>query len=230
MEAHHYHLSQEWEMLVRLLQSPPQVVRVPFMAPDLPPYYVERREEMNRLKEALLAGGSESRAGDIGLWGPRGCGKGTLAAIFCHDEDTIAHFSDGILWTTLGPEPHVLVELTKLYAALTGERPRFVEEEDATEQLAQRLGERNCLLVIEDVWNMQHLKPFLLSGSQCKRLILTCDLSILTNISAEVVSLGGMTPEEAIALLRVRLNLSPAEGTLFTPFTERLGRLPLASG
>ena len=48
--------------------------------------------------------------------------------------------------------PAVRQELTKLYAALTGERPAFVDAEDAAIELAARLEDKNCLIVIDDVW------------------------------------------------------------------------------
>ena len=49
----------------------------------------------------------------------------------------------------------------QLYAALTGERPPFIDADDASIQLSSRLDQKNCLLVIDDVWDANHLKPFL---------------------------------------------------------------------
>jgi hypothetical protein len=40
---------------------------------------------------------------------------------------------DGVLWATLGQQPDVQGELTRLYAALTGARPSFVSVEDAAQ-------------------------------------------------------------------------------------------------
>ena len=225
-EAHWYDLKQEWEVLAHLLQSPPQAAPVPFMAPDLPPHYVERAQEMTRLNAALLT--DEPQYGNVGLWGTGGCGKTVLAAAFCQNEDALAYFSDGILWATLGQNPNIMGELTKLYTALTGERSRFENEEEAVRQLAERLGERRCLLVIEDAWKLQHLRPFLQGGSRCKRLILTRDLNILTTVSAAEIEVGEVTAEEAVALLTAQLKLGPGDAALLTQFAERLGRWPLA--
>jgi len=57
------------------------------------------------------------------LQGAGGYGKTTLAIALCHDHRVVGAFDDGILWTTLGQNPNVLGELTKLYEALTGEQP-----------------------------------------------------------------------------------------------------------
>lgn len=225
-EAHCYDLDREWDALARLLQNPPQASRVPFMAPDLPPHYVERTQAMSQLNAALLTGEPQSR--HVGLWGLGGCGKTVLATAFCQSEDTIAHFSGGILWVRLGKNPNVTTELTKLYTALTGERQHFETEAEAAQQLGERLSERHCLLVIEDVWELQHLKPFLHSGPRCKRLILTRDLNILTTIGATWIEVAEVTLDEAVVLLTASLQLSPGDTALFLPFAERLGYWPLA--
>ena len=87
------------------------------------------------------------------LQGAGGFGKTTLAAAMCHDDDVVTGFDDGILWATLGERPNVQQELTRLYAALTGERPTFVDAEDASIELAARLEDKNCLIVVDDVWD-----------------------------------------------------------------------------
>ena len=68
-----------------------------------------------------------------------GTGKTTLTLAFCHYDETIATFDDGILWLTLGKNPNVLEGLTKIYAALAGERPGFVDQEDAAFYLSEKL-------------------------------------------------------------------------------------------
>jgi len=84
----------------------------------------------------------------------------------CHDERVIDAFADGILWVTLGQTPQLLAELTKLYAAVTGERPGFVDVDDAVRELALRLEHRSCLLVIDDAWSGSHVAPYLVGFTQ----------------------------------------------------------------
>ena len=77
------------------------------MAPDLPDTFVQRPREFDRLKEHLLA---PTCSGPVvittALAGAGGFGKTTLAASLCHDEDIEQNFDDGILWVTLGQQPH----------------------------------------------------------------------------------------------------------------------------
>ena len=132
-KAHCYDLAKEWESFIAFLRSPHQEARVPFMAPDLRHGFIARPTESDALVAMLL---DRHRliplAITTALQGAGGFGKTTLAAAVCHDDDVVAAFDDGILWATLGERPNVQQELTRLYAALTGERPTFVDAEDAS--------------------------------------------------------------------------------------------------
>ena len=105
--------------------------------------------------------GENPRPGTVVLYGNGGFGKTTLAAALCHEDAAITAFDAGVLWVTLGENPNLVAELTKLYAALTGQRPDFVDAEDAAFNLGQRLGDASYLLVIDDVWDVARLRPFL---------------------------------------------------------------------
>src|SRR2546428_5569306 len=88
-----------------------------------------------------------------------GYGKTVLALALCHDDRVIDAFDDGVLWTSLGQTPKVVQELSKLYEALTGNYPTVGDERQAATKLAEKLEARNCLLVIDDVWDRAHLEP-----------------------------------------------------------------------
>lgn len=167
-KAHCYDLTKEWESFVAFLRSPRTTSRVPFMAPDLRQDLVERPAEAGAIVQMLL---DRERVNPLAittaLQGAGGFGKTTLATAICHDDDIVVAFDDGILWATLGQRPNLLQELTRLYAALTGERPAFVDAEDASLELAARLEDRQCLIVIDDVWDPNDAKPFLRGGRTC---------------------------------------------------------------
>jgi hypothetical protein len=178
-KAHFFDLDAEWPTFLAHLRKGCNTPRVPFMAPDLPPHFVERPREYAALKNLLLTPDrSQPVAIATALSGAGGFGKTTLAAALCHDEDMVANFDDGILWVTLGQTPDVLGTLLTAYAALTGERPGFAGQEDAAFQLGQKLEQRTCLLVIDDVWNAEHLRPFLRGGKSSARLFTTRDANI----------------------------------------------------
>ena len=173
----------------------------------------------------LDPGTGDAIATTAALAGAGGFGKTTLAAALCHDEDTISAFDDGILWTTLGQAPNLQGELTRLYAALVGERPGFINVEDAAQALGEKLEHKRCLIVIDDVWDVGHLRPFLRGGPQCARLVTTRQARVAAE--CEDVSVDEMTSQEATALLGARIDPAPTDLQPFRKLAHRLGEWPL---
>jgi len=227
-KAHCYDLDKEWETFVSFLLSAKAEARVPFMAPDLRDDFVARPAESDALVAMLLdRTRSNPLAITTALQGAGGFGKTTLAAAICHDDDVVAAFDDGVLWATLGERPNVQQELARLYAALTGDRPAFVDAEDASIELASRLEDKNCLIVIDDVWDPNDAKPFLRGGQQCARLITTRRLQVVTGVGAARVLVDEMTGDESVAMLTSRLMEKPSDVAPFRQLAQRLGEWPI---
>ena len=221
-----YDLDVQWETFVAHLRRGCQTTRVPFMAPPLPAGFVGRPREFEALRSLVL----DTRTGDTiaittALTGAGGFGKTTLAAALCHDDDVVAAFDDGVLWATLGQSPNVQGELTRLYAALTGERPGFVSIEDAAQALAEKLEHKRCLIVIDDAWDVAHLRPFLRGGAGCARLVTTRQAPVAAE--GERITVDEMTSEEAVSLLVARLGSAPADLQPVRKLAHRLGEWPL---
>ena len=227
-KAHCYDLNVEWATFIAYLQSAGRDTRVPFMAPDLPDGYVARPAEHRALLLSLLDQIGESpRAVTVAFHGPGGVGKTSLACSVCHAEKVISSFDDGILWARLGEKPNIQGELTKLYAGLTGERPPFVDADDAAMQLAEKLDQKSCLMVIDDVWSANDLKPFLRGGKSCARLVTTRQLDVVSEAGAERTSVGKMTTDQAAQLLGSRIKVSATDTPSLKTLARRLGEWPL---
>lgn len=233
--AETFDIALDWQKLVRKLQGPCRAARVPFTAPATPARFIGRAHELGRLKEILLRdepGGQQRRSGvDAAICGMGGSGKSTLAAVFCHDEEVLNYFDGGVLWASLGAHPEPLGELINLYTALTGERPTFNDASDAARELAERLRGQNCLLVVDDVWDRNDLRPLVRAGEFCRILITTRDRSLAAEGSAEVVLVGEMSTPDAVEFISSQLRTSSDDFEMqhqLAELVKRLGNVPLA--
>src|SRR6266566_2603617 len=236
--AHFYDLDYEWQKLVNDLNTRCQQPRVPFMVEDLPVDYVPRPQEFGALIEQLLDQKREEPVAiTAALRGAGGYGKTTMAKAICHDERIQQAFDDGILWVTLGENPGNMVEkVVDLIETLSNERPGFTGIDAAGARLAELLADRDMLLVVDDVWDPTHLKPFLRGGTRCARLITTRNEDVLP-ANAQSLVVDAMQPGEAVQLLSSSLQteaLTTTEQQALRALVTRLGEwallLKLANG
>ncbi len=200
--AHFYDLDHQWQKLLNDLNTRCQQTRVPFMVEDLPADYVPRPQEYEALIDKLLDQRREEPVAiTAALRGAGGYGKTTMAKAICHDERIQQAFDDGILWVTLGENPGNLVgKVEDLIYLLNKERPGFTGIDAAGARLAELLAERDILLVVDDVWDTMHLKPFLQGGKRCARLVTTRNEEVLPANTQSLV-VDAMQPGEAVQLL-----------------------------
>ncbi len=169
-------VTEHWTTLKRVLQLRSDCKRVPMMAPEPPADFVARPKEFDELKAQLLDPESKDAVAiTAALRGAGGYGKTTLAKALAHDPDIQDAYFDGVLWVELGEQgdERVLALISDLVALITGEPSAMSTVEAARTTLAEALGDRRVLLVIDDVWQKHHLDPFLQGGSNATRLITT---------------------------------------------------------
>src|SRR5438874_5980200 len=176
------------------------------MVEDLPADYVPRPKEFEALIEKLLDQRREEPVAiTAALRGAGGYGKTTMARALCHNEHVQQAFDDGILWVTLGEHPGNLVgKVEDLIYMLSHERPGFTGIDAAAARLAELLAERDILLVVDDVWDGMHLKPFLHGGTRCARLVTTRNEAVLP-VNTQSLVVDAMRPGEAVPPLSFSL-------------------------
>jgi len=144
--------------------------------PPLPALVVGREGALNALKTRLHIQGDpprDSRRVHI-VQGWPGIGKTTLSSLLAHDADVHKHFTDGVLWTSLGEHPNIFSELSNWAYALGLDDLNGVNTvDDLSSRLAAALRDRQMLLIVDDIWNPAHLRPFNIGGRQCATLITT---------------------------------------------------------
>ena len=212
--------------LIRVLEADSRQKRVPMMAPEPPPDFVARPKEFDALKQQLLDAKGDAVAGiTAALKGAGGYGKTTLAKALAHDPDIQDAFFDGILWAELGERSErLLATLSDLIVLLTGERPGLETINAAAAKLGESLGDRRILLIVDDAWREQDLRPFLQGGPNCVRLVTTRIDNVLP-ATALRQPVDAMRAGEALSLLSAGLpagDVSPERAEL-AKLATRLG-------
>jgi tetratricopeptide (TPR) repeat protein len=191
---------------------------------------VGRDVELTRLKIRLLNSGNVALAALNGL---PGVGKTALAIELVHDKEIRAHFSDGILWAALGPEPH-LPGLLSRWGTMLGisstEGANVGDSEAWAIALRHAIGTRSMLLVIDDAWRLEDALALKVGGPNCAHLVTTRFPNIAIAIAADGATvLQELGEDEGITLLRM---LAPTviehEEQKAHDLVHAVGGLPLA--
>jgi WD40 repeat protein len=184
--------------------------------PALPPHYIPRAEDLDRLRRALL----EDRAGPLGitgepyrlgLHGQGGIGKSVLAAALARDKEVRRAFPDGVFWVTVGQTP----DIPSLQAALlsqAGARITSVANMQEGRTLLERhFQHRTTLLVLDDVWDYGNARTFDVLGDASRLLVTTRDGAVLTALGAQTDTIGRLPDQAALDLLAKWAGVGPAQ-------------------
>jgi WD40 repeat protein len=190
-------------ILARDRRSSQAELRRPWMAPPVD-RMVERSELGSRLIAALTASGALEVGLTTGLAGAGGFGKTTLAAWVCHRPEIRRRYPGGLLWVTVGQEIHgadLAEKINDLTFTLCGRRPAISDPDAAGAELGRVLDEREpVLLVVDDVWNDQQLRPFRFGGRATTRLV-TTRIPGLLPAGEPRIPVDAMSADQACALV-----------------------------
>jgi len=160
-------------------------------------------------------------------------GKTALAIELVHNQEIRAHFSDGVLWAALGPEPHLPGLLsrwgTMLGISLT-EAADVSDSEAWAIALRRAIGMRSMLLVIDDAWRLEDALALKVGGPNCAHLVTTRFPNIASAMAPDGATLlHELGEDEGITLLRM---LAPSviehEEQKALDLVHAVGGLPLA--
>ncbi|MEQ8675746.1 MAG: BTAD domain-containing putative transcriptional regulator [Aggregatilineales bacterium] len=133
-----------------------------------------------------------------------GIGKTTLTAMLAHDPYVHMLFPDGVLWTSLGEAPDLFSELTVWANALNVDISGVTTIEALSSRVMVALKSQRMLIVVDDVWDVAHVTPFRVGGSQCVMLMTTRLNSVVQSVAVrpqDIYKLPILSDMDSIALL-----------------------------
>lgn len=205
-----------------------------FFGPDAPskrPEYNKRRKEKyNNLKNYVLKDNNKRL---VILRGIGGIGKSHLALDFAQDIETREYFKDGVFWLTIGQDANeaTLIECMQFISSncIQQKVEQFRNINDAFAQLTKILEDKQCLIVLDDIWESMHVRPFFNSivktTKQCRLLVTTRRKQIAEEFEGREIELQLLSPKEAKGILQ---NYAGKDDPTFPKIVEKLGRLTLA--
>lgn len=139
----------------------------------------------------------------VALWGAGGFGKTTLAR-HVHDDPAVrSEYPDGVYWITLGQycdDSALLSKLNDLVLLITGARPNLHDLTVAGWHLADVLGSRRALIVLDDIWRSRDLQPLLWLDGDVQYVLTTRDRGLVPD-TAVTVPIGSMNDDESLGVL-----------------------------
>lgn len=187
--------------------SGPAERSVPYQAADPPPHFVPRAEFLAIKK--MLVGRSVTSLAPITLHGPGGTGKTALAAALAHDSDVLQTFPDGVLWVSLGEEGDIQHAQATWGMVLGNDLSHLPDMNSRAAALRTLLRDSHCLLVLDDVTDIEQVKALNVGGQNCVRLITTDDADALTALKTRRYVVNKMSESEALALLTEWAGIMP---------------------
>ncbi|MEZ4708275.1 MAG: tetratricopeptide repeat protein [Caldilineaceae bacterium] len=203
------HCRDALQQLVTILQdieeqslsdTPLDMAHSPFLAPPKPSYtLVGRYLLVEQLIDRLL----KPEINFMALFGIPGVGKTALALEITHDARILSRFYDGILWAGLGRSPDVLAILGT-WARTLKMPPQSLNNlttiESSARALQQHIGQRQVLIVLDDVWQLEAALNLTVGGPRCTYLLTTRNPDIAQDyaeaeavVVQELTEAGGQT-------------------------------------
>jgi hypothetical protein len=202
--------------------------------PNLPPHFLPRPEQLEPLKQQVLSGtnqplGITAKSSGIGLQGMGGIGKTVLATALARDKEVRLVFPDGVIWITFGQTPQILGWQSFVAHALGDSQAAFTDINLGKARLKELFAEKACLLILDDIWNLEHAKPFHVVGERCQILVTTRNAEIITDLGAVRHEVSILTEGQALSLLAQSAQ-QPLEALPATAkeVARECGYLPLA--
>ena len=221
--------------LLRILKEPVQTGAL-HSVPALPAHFLPRPESIAAIHSTVLTDSDEptiitGTKYATALHGMGGVGKSVMAAAFARRCETRWAFDDGVVWLTFGQNPNLVNILKGMGQFFGDDLDHYINETTAKARIVDLLSDKNSLLVLDDIWEMQYAESFInaLSGTRCRTLITTRNNGLARDLDAQEHRLDELDDPQALALLadwaEQDVETLPKEAA---DIAQECGNLPLA--
>ena len=164
-------------------------------------FFVGRTTDLARVRELVLKGRN------VCIHRAPGVGKTALALELARDRGTVLRAFAGVLWLSLGQQPELQMQrqLEEWACALNVPQELRATVEDWMPEIAQRIGTRRMLIVLDDVWQHEQAAEFMRIAPKSVFVLTTRHLDVvasLDNIADEqLIELADLDLDHGLALL-----------------------------
>lgn len=173
------------------------------------------------------------------LHGLPGVGKTSIAVKLAYDPDVQLHFSDGVLWAGVGRwDPNNrenIREILRRWGRLLGlsdaEMAKLSSDDKAwVMAIGEAISRRRMLLILDDIWHIEHVEALRVGGSSSQYLITTRRPSIVAHfVDEERMLVPELDEVDSVALLAHYVpHLVKTEPENIQKLVQAVGGLPLA--
>ncbi|MCL7939987.1 NB-ARC domain-containing protein [Halomonas sp. ATCH28] len=224
------------EKVRRIISTPVPALAPLVGVPRLPTPYLERPDRLDHLRSRVLI--DSYRPIDLqpdqritSLTGMGGVGKSVLAAALAQAPDVRRSFADGIYWIAVGRDASTLRTLTRVGLAVNDDAvDRYSGVAEARLLLGKTLAKKNCLLVLDDVWEVEVAEALHTAAGKNVRILLTGrKRQLFASAGVHEIPVDELSKGEALNLLADWTEAScdklPPEAA---EIAKECGNLPLA--
>ncbi|MGB3635308.1 MAG: tetratricopeptide repeat protein [Rubrobacteraceae bacterium] len=223
-----------WELLedhgIRSLdiEEPPLSQREDHV-PPYPQPFVGRETLVEEIRELLYNTGDVDSTVVV-VQGLPGSGKTAVAAAVA--DGLRSHFSGKILWAPVGPNPNLLSVLADLGRTLgSADLSGYTNVGAASARMKALLRDQKVMIVLDDVWEAEHVRPLAVGGPESAMLATTRSRQAARSMapSGTMLEIGPLSEAEAVSLLEELVpSLDEADHGRLSELGTKLGCLPLA--
>jgi hypothetical protein len=205
-------------------------VRTYVTAPRLPKSIVPRPQVVASIRERLIKDDPSTTMEVVAVTGMGGVGKTILAQMLANDPVVQAAFPNGVIWVDVGRDAVEFVSRLREVGRALDDRPEHYDTiEGSRNRLRTVLQNRAVLIVLDDVWHLAQVEPFLADSPTSRLLITTRNQEIAVPLQGAAVTPGRLTDAQAVEILErwtgvPRASMPAEAGTI----VRECGALPLA--